>query len=93
MRYSGVSLGYQVTSIVAGSLAPIIAVALLDRFGSGVPIAWYLAASCAVTLIAVIAARETKGLALETIDIADAKNLATEAELAKAGLLEPDVKR
>ncbi|WP_152599797.1 MFS transporter, partial [Rhodococcoides fascians] len=71
MRYSGVSLGYQVTSIVAGSLAPIIAVALLDRFGSGVPIAWYLAASCAVTLIAVIAARETKGLALETIDIAD----------------------
>ena len=27
MRYSGVSLGYQVTSIVAGSLAPIIAVA------------------------------------------------------------------
>src|SRR5690606_23845943 len=30
MRYSGVSLGYQVTSIVAGSLAPIIAVRLLD---------------------------------------------------------------
>ncbi len=29
MRYSGVSLGYQVTSIVAGSLAPIIAVKLL----------------------------------------------------------------
>ncbi len=28
--YSGVSLGYQVTSIVAGSLAPIIAVKLLD---------------------------------------------------------------
>ncbi len=25
MRYSGVSLGYQVTSIVAGSLAPAIA--------------------------------------------------------------------
>ena len=30
MRYSGVSLGYQVTSIVAGSLAPIIAVKLLE---------------------------------------------------------------
>ncbi len=27
MRYSGVSLGYQVTSILAGSLAPIIATA------------------------------------------------------------------
>lgn len=86
MRYSGVSLGYQVTSIVAGSLAPIIAVKLLDVYGSSVPIAWYLAAACAITVVAVVAARETKGLALESIDVADAKNLATEAELAKAGL-------
>ena len=39
MRYSGVSLGYQVTSIVAGSLAPIIAVKLLDIYDSWVPIA------------------------------------------------------
>jgi hypothetical protein len=29
MRYSGVSVAYQLTSIVAGSLAPIIAFALL----------------------------------------------------------------
>ncbi|KQU28026.1 MHS family MFS transporter [Rhodococcus sp. BP-149] len=86
MRYSGVSLGYQVTSIVAGSLAPIIAVKLLDVYGSSVPIAWYLAASALITLIAVVVARETKGIALESIDIADAKNLATEAELAKAGI-------
>ncbi|WP_274610984.1 MFS transporter [Rhodococcus sp. KRD162] len=86
MRYSGVSLGYQVTSIVAGSLAPIIAVKLLDVYGSSIPIAAYLAVACAITVVAVVVARETKGLALETIDIADAKNLATEAELAKAGL-------
>ena len=86
MRYSGVSLGYQVTSIVAGSLAPIIAVKLLDIYGSSVPIAWYLAGACSITVVAVVIARETKGLALESIDIADAKNLATEAELAKAGL-------
>ena len=43
MRYSGVSLGYQVTSIVAGSLAPIIAVKLLEVYDSSVPIALYLA--------------------------------------------------
>lgn len=35
MRYSGVSLGYQVTSIVAGSLAPIIAVTLLNSSRPG----------------------------------------------------------
>ncbi|KAA0923976.1 MFS transporter [Rhodococcus sp. IEGM 1401] len=93
MRYSGVSLGYQVTSIVAGSLAPIIAVKLLDIYGSSVPIAVYLAVACAITVVAVVVARETKGLALESIDIADAKNLATEAELAKAGLLDKTAQR
>ena len=61
-------LGYQVTSIVAGSLAPIIAVKLLDIYGSSVPIAVYLAVACAITVVAVVVARETKGLALESIE-------------------------
>jgi MFS family permease len=78
MRYSGVSLGYQVTSIVAGSLAPIIATSLLSRYDSAWPIAIYLAAACLVTVVAVLFARETKGLALESIDAADARILATE---------------
>ncbi|MCP2275328.1 Sugar transporter [Nocardia amikacinitolerans] len=73
MRYSGVSLGYQVTSIVAGSLAPIIAVRLLDSFGSSVPIAWYLAGAAAVTAVAVLFARETSGLDLQAVDRADAE--------------------
>ncbi|MGW5150479.1 MFS transporter [Rhodococcus koreensis] len=68
IRYSGISLGYQVTSIVAGSLAPIIAVALLDRFDSSVPIAVYLGAASVVTLIAVACARETRGIALSDLD-------------------------
>ncbi|MGW0183080.1 MFS transporter [Nocardia sp. NPDC003345] len=72
MRYSGVSLGYQVTSIVAGSLAPVIAVKLLDEFDSSVPIAVYLAAAAAVTAVAVLVARETKGFDLADIDRADA---------------------
>ncbi|WP_410873336.1 MFS transporter [Nocardia sp. A7] len=72
MRYSGVSMGYQVTSIVAGSLAPIIAVKLLDEFGSSVPIAWYLACAATVTVIAVVCAKETRGIDLESVDLADA---------------------
>jgi MFS family permease len=78
MRYSGVSLGYQVTSIVAGSLAPIIAASLLSRYDSSVPIAIYLALACLVTGVAVIAVRETKGISLESIDEADARILADE---------------
>jgi uncharacterized membrane protein len=80
MRYSGVSLGYQVTSIVAGSLAPIIAVKLLEVYGSSLPIAIYLAGAAVITLIAVYFARETKGIDLAAVDRADRE------DLAKAGV-------
>lgn len=82
MRYSGVSLGYQVTSIVAGSLAPLIAVKLLGIYGSSVPISIYLAAACAITLVAVLFTRETKGIDLESLDIADAEAVASERNRA-----------
>src|SRR5690606_17497532 len=62
MRYSGVSVGYQVTAIVAGSMAPIIAVRLLDVYSSAVPIALYLAGAAVVTLIALAFTRETNGI-------------------------------
>jgi MFS family permease len=72
MRYSGVSLGYQVTAIFAGSLAPIIAVKLLATYKSAVPIALYLAGAAVITLIALAFTRETKGIDLASIDAADA---------------------
>ena len=76
MRYSGVSLGYQVTSIVAGSLAPIIAVKLLDIYDSSVPIAIYLGLACGVSFLAALATRETKAIDLKTLDDADARDIA-----------------
>ncbi|MGE2722046.1 MFS transporter [Mycolicibacterium celeriflavum] len=81
MRYSGVSLGYQVTSIVAGSLAPAIATWLLDQFDSAVPIALYLAGASLITLVAALFSRETNGLDLATLDAADRE------QLAKAGVI------
>jgi MFS family permease len=81
MRYSGVSLGYQVTSIVAGSLAPIVAVKLLDVYDSSVPIAVYLAGASVVTLIAALFMRETDGMDLGDLDEADRE------ELAKSGVV------
>jgi MFS family permease len=77
MRYSGVSLGYQVTAIVAGSLAPIIAVWLLRQYDSWVPIAGYLAGAALITLVSVVFARETKGIDLVDIDAADAERALT----------------
>jgi metabolite-proton symporter len=68
MRYSGVSIGYQLASIVAGALAPIIAVALLDAYGSGLPISVYVAGSAVLTLIAVVVARETRHRDLAAVE-------------------------
>jgi len=68
IRYSGVSLSYQVTSIFAGSLAPLIAAALLAATGSGTPVAIYVAGAALLTGIAAIAARETKGKTFAEID-------------------------
>jgi MFS family permease len=73
MRYSGVSLGYQVTSIIAGSLAPIIATALLQQYKSWVPVAIYLLIACAITFITVITLTETKGTSLRDVDAVDAR--------------------
>ncbi len=80
MRYSGVSLGYQVTSIFAGSLAPIIATEILSRTGNWVGIAIYLAGAAAITLVAVISLRETKGISLHEIDRVDRERLKAETQ-------------
>ncbi|OQO89724.1 MFS transporter [Saccharomonospora piscinae] len=68
VRYSGASIGYQLASIVAGGIAPLIATALLDSFGSGLPISIYVASTCVVTLVAVYLAKETKGTSLSDVD-------------------------
>ena len=67
LRYSGVSIAYQLTSIVAGSLAPIIALWLYKDYGSATPVAIYVAAACAISGVSAILARETKGLELDAI--------------------------
>jgi len=59
VRYTGLSVGGQLSSIVAGAPAPIVAVALFEGFGGTVPVSLYLVAMCVITLIAVAAARET----------------------------------
>ena len=75
MRYSGVSLGYQVTAIFAGSLAPIVAVKLLEIYRSALPIALYLASAAVITLVALAFTRETRGLDLAEVDRAEAERL------------------
>ncbi|MDQ3246795.1 MAG: MFS transporter, partial [Pseudomonadota bacterium] len=67
IRYSGVSIAYQLTSIFAGSLAPIIALWLYSETGSATPVAIYVAVACTISGISALLARETKGLELAEI--------------------------
>ena len=58
VRYSGASLGYQLSSVIAGGLSPFIATALLP-YGR-VAIAAYIVGMALTTIVAVLIASETK---------------------------------
>jgi metabolite-proton symporter len=58
VRYSGASLGAQLSSVLAGGLSPFIATALLRSYGR-TALALYLIFMATVTIVAVIAATET----------------------------------
>ena len=60
VRYSGVSIGYQLASVLAGGLAPIVAVALYTSFDSGYAVAVYVALSALLTILAVATYGETR---------------------------------
>ena len=66
VRYTGASVGYQLASIFAGALAPIIALTLLgpvdtrNTFAVGV----YLAIASVITVVSVLLAKETKASSL-----------------------------
>jgi len=68
MRYSGASIGAQFSSVAAGAPAPLIATALLKDYGSATPIAVYVAIAAAITVVAVLCARETRGSDLADVD-------------------------
>src|SRR5438552_17407138 len=52
LRYSGASLGYQLSSVIAGGPSPLIATWLLSTYHSGMVIALFIAACGNVTLVA-----------------------------------------
>ena len=63
VRYSGASLAYNLSAIVGASVATMVAIWLNDHYGIfGVGV--YLAANCALTLIALFSTHETKDVDL-----------------------------
>ena len=58
VRYTGVTLGYQIGAAVAGGSAPLIAEFLMNQFnGSSIPVSLYIIMTAIVSIVAVMAIR------------------------------------
>ncbi|HSP21549.1 MAG TPA: MFS transporter [Planococcus sp. (in: firmicutes)] len=59
VRYTGVSLGYQIGAAVAGGTAPLVATALLTQFNNSyVPVALYIIFTALVSLLSIWAVKD-----------------------------------
>lgn len=64
IRYTGASMGYQLAGIFGGALAPIISVALLDRYDTSLVVSLYVVAVLTLTTVCVLLAPETSQIDL-----------------------------
>ena len=60
-RYTGFSVGYQFATVVSGAVAPLIGVALLNAYGSTLPVSIYAMAMTAPGLVSLGMSDETRG--------------------------------
>ena len=58
LRYSG-SAAYQLAGVVSGAIAPIVAIALYQSFGTAYAVSGYVLAMLLITLLAIVCAPET----------------------------------
>lgn len=66
VRYTGISLGYQIGAAVAGGTAPLVATALLKAYNNSyVPVALYIILASAISLLAVWFVRDRKNEELD----------------------------
>ncbi len=57
VRYSGISIAYQLGGMIGGAVTPIAATALFARYGSSTAVALYVTALCLVSFAAALALR------------------------------------
>jgi MFS family permease len=60
VRYCAVSLCYQLSAIIGGGLAPVVATALYARYHSNIAISIYMGGACAFSLVCVCLLKTTR---------------------------------
>jgi metabolite-proton symporter len=70
VRYTGVTVGYQLGAALAGGTVPLIAVALMNRFNnSWVPVALYIMLLGVISLIGIFCVRVTPEVTVDRDDL------------------------
>lgn len=78
VRYTGISLGYQIGAAVAGGTAPLVATSLLISFNdSYIPIALYIILTAVISLIAIWTVKDRYN---EELDVQESDHLKTSGE-------------
>ncbi len=68
IRYTGISLGYQIGAALAGGTAPLVATALLVRFdNSYIPVAIYIIFTALISLVAIWAVKDRSRQQLDQV--------------------------
>ncbi|MEF2093294.1 MFS transporter [Bacillus sp. CFBP9009] len=66
IRYTGITLGYQIGAALAGGTAPLVATALLDKFNNSyVPVAIYIIFASVLSLAAIWAVKDRSNQKLD----------------------------
>jgi metabolite-proton symporter len=66
VRYTGISLGYQIGAAVAGGTAPLVAATLLLKFNNSyIPVALYIIFTAVISLLAIWAVKDRRGQELD----------------------------
>jgi MFS family permease len=60
-RYTGISLSYQLASLIGAGFTPVILASLYAASGKDIgPVIWFMMGMCAISVVAVFLTRETK---------------------------------
>ncbi|WP_414448263.1 MFS transporter [Burkholderia sp. 22PA0099] len=65
VRYSGVTIGFQLGALLAGAPTPVIATTLLAKYGDFGPIALFAMGAAFITLVCALLARDARSLGTE----------------------------
>ncbi len=75
VRYTGITLGYQIGAALAGGTAPLVATSLMLQFNdSYVPVACYIIFTAIVSLLAIWAVKERSQQDLDNVSMEDNHN-------------------